>query len=256
MTLYRDTQGQGPDVVLLHGWGLNAEVWAEVADELAVAYRCTRLDLPGHGRSQANERLGSLDEAAGAVLDAAPAGATWVGWSLGGLVALAAALRADPPPARIVLVASSACFVRRPGWPHAMEPSVLEAFAASLEQDYRAALNRFLALQFRGVSEPQAGLRRLRASLLAHPPQPAALRDGLAILRDADLRDRLGVLPCPLRVILGERDTLVPASVGPDLAERARDGGYRVLPGAGHAPFVSRPEAFLECLRVSLYDGC
>ncbi len=50
-TLHVETRGQGPDLVLLHGWGLNLRVWDGLADELSKSFRVITMDLPGHGRS-------------------------------------------------------------------------------------------------------------------------------------------------------------------------------------------------------------
>ncbi|MGL6118711.1 alpha/beta fold hydrolase, partial [Plesiomonas sp.] len=50
--LYWQQQGQGErDIVLLHGWGLNAEVWQPLVAELSSHYRVHTVDLPGYGRS-------------------------------------------------------------------------------------------------------------------------------------------------------------------------------------------------------------
>jgi len=52
MSLYHQAIGDGPDVVMLHGWGLHSGVWAETATALAPEFRVTRLDLPGHDVDQ------------------------------------------------------------------------------------------------------------------------------------------------------------------------------------------------------------
>ncbi len=51
-TLYTDTAGIGPDVVLVHGWGMHSGVWEDVAGDLLNDYRVTVLDLSGHGFSR------------------------------------------------------------------------------------------------------------------------------------------------------------------------------------------------------------
>jgi len=57
-------EGRGRDLVLLHGWGFHSGAWDGVAGELASRYRLHRIDLPGHGRSQACEAPG-FEQAAG-----------------------------------------------------------------------------------------------------------------------------------------------------------------------------------------------
>ncbi|MGB5605365.1 MAG: alpha/beta fold hydrolase, partial [Gammaproteobacteria bacterium] len=97
MKLYTQTSGAGPDLLLVHGWGLHSGIWDGLAPLLEPHYRVTRMDLPGHGRS-AWQGQASLDDMTDAVLSTAPATAVWLGWSLGGLLAARAAQRA---PARV-----------------------------------------------------------------------------------------------------------------------------------------------------------
>lgn len=232
--------------MLLHGWGLHSGVWAPVLAGLEARYRVTRIDLPGHGRSPG--RLGSIEAAADAVLQAAPERAIWLGWSLGGMIATAATARAAGRIERLALVASNPSFLQRPGWPEAMAPATLAAFADGLEADFEATLARFLSLQFRGVKGASATLRGLRAELAACPPRPESLRDGLAILRDADLRDLLGAFEGPVAAILGSLDTLVPKGLATQLPRLHPGVRVEVLEGAGHAPFLTQPGRFLEAL--------
>ena len=89
----------------------------------------------------------------------------------------------------------------------------------------------------------------MRGLLFEHgEPDHAALRGGLRILREADLRGSLARIDCPALVLLGERDTLVPIAAGEALAAALPHGTLRLMPGAGHAPFLSHPEAFAEAV--------
>lgn len=83
-TLWWQTVGTGNcHLVLLHGWGLNAEIWHCIREELASHFTLHLVDLPGFGRSRGYGAL-SLDEMAQQVLDAAPQNAVWLGWSPAG----------------------------------------------------------------------------------------------------------------------------------------------------------------------------
>ena len=151
---------------------------------------------------------------------------------------------------QVVVVASTPCFVQRPGWSCAVEPSVFEGFAEALQGDPEGTLKRFLALQAKGVPGARDVVRFLNQAVLERGlPSRPALEAGLAILAESDLRDYLGDESSP-GFILGGRDRLVPPEVGDALGGQAR---VRVLPEAGHAPFVSHPQAFCEQLR-SLID--
>ncbi|MBU5567469.1 alpha/beta fold hydrolase, partial [Escherichia sp. S69_ASV_4] len=83
--IWWQTKGQGNvHLVLLHGWGLNAEVWRCIDEELSSHFTLHLVDLPGFGRSRGFGAL-SLADMAEAVLQQAPDKAIWLGWSLGGV---------------------------------------------------------------------------------------------------------------------------------------------------------------------------
>lgn len=255
MKLYTQTSGDGPDLVLVHGWGLHGDIWECLLPYLEPAFRITRVDLPGHGRSAWNDEA-SLADMADAVLSVAPQQADWLGWSLGSLVATQAALSAPARIGQLVLLAGSPCFVRRPDWPTAMPPGLLDTFAVDLQQDYAATLNRFLALQVHGSEDAGAVLRELRARLLEHgEPGTVALLAGLGILRDTDLRDRLPQMEQHMLFLMGSHDTLVPAAAGQQAAQLAAAGQSRVIAGAGHAPFIARPDEVATAVREFLQAG-
>ncbi|MGD8312729.1 MAG: pimeloyl-ACP methyl ester esterase BioH, partial [Gammaproteobacteria bacterium] len=225
---------------------------------LESVFRVTRLDLPGHGRSRWDGPA-RLDDWTDAALATVPRPAVWLGWSLGGLVASRAALRAPAQVTALVIVACTPCFVRKPGWQSAMLPDLLDTFAADLEQDYSRTLHRFLALQVRGSEHAGGVLRTLRKRLLAHgEPATAALRAGLEILRETDLRTSVAAIRCPVLLLAGERDTLVPVAAARAAAALYPAARLRVIEGAGHAPFIARPRqvaAIVQEFRVPAGSG-
>jgi pimeloyl-[acyl-carrier protein] methyl ester esterase len=239
--------GTGPDLVMLHGWGLHAGIWEPVIEALSGRFSLHLYDLPGHGLSAPLERFG-LDELGAALARSAPDRAHWLGWSLGGMVAMDFAARNPARVTRLALVASNPKFVAAADWPHAMAPEVLEDFARNLGADYAATLNRFLALVARGA--PDSGvLRTLRRAMQgAPPPTLGALRSGLDILRMADLRARTRALGMPVLWLAGARDTLVPVAALRELAAALPCQRLHEFAQAGHAPFVSHPDAFVMAL--------
>lgn len=239
--------GAGPDLVLLHGWGLHAGIWDPVVEALSRRFRLHLYDLPGHGLSAPVDHF-TVDEVCAALARSVPERAHWLGWSLGGMLAMAFAARHPQRVTRLALVASNPKFVASADWPHAMAPEVLAGFAQALGADYAATLNRFLGLVARGA--PDSGvLRTLRRALQSTPaPTAGALRAGLEILRCADLRAPAGALQMPVLWLAGARDTLVPVAALRALVEASPRQRLCEFAQAGHAPFISHPDAFIAAL--------
>lgn len=242
--LYAESHGEGPDLVLLHGWGMHGGIWSDWVAQLAASFRVTVVDLPGHGNSPYDGQL-QLSEWAAAVWEVAPANAWWLGWSLGGLVALAAVESHRESCAGLLLMASTPKFVRTEGWQCAVDEDIFDQFACQLDADIERTLSRFLALQVRGASSGNDTLRQLRHALLTRAqPDPGALRAGLRLLKESDMREVLRTLALPVFCMLGERDNLVPGSI------RQALGGFDslVIKGAGHAPFLSQPQSCADAI--------
>ena len=250
MTLHVERHGAGPDLVLLHGWGLNGGVWCAVAPRLADSHRVHVIDLPGHGASS-NERFETLDSATDAIAAVIPRGALVCGWSLGALMALRLATRHPEHVRGLALVSATPCFVRRPGWPHAIESSTLEDFAAGLRDDPQRALGRFMNLIALGAPGGRATIRSLcRALDERGRASREALEAGLKVLRETDLREAATLLDRPAIVIHGRRDKLAPVGAGRWLVRHIPRARFVELEEAAHVPFVSHRETFLDAIEA------
>ncbi len=264
MSLHVETQGNGAPLLLIHGWGMHGGMWGGVAQQLAERFRVMAVDLPGHGKSLVSGewKVGSGNTAPysplptshfllDSIVDQLSAQftepLTVCGWSLGGQIALRWALREPEKVRRLILVASTPCFVRQSDWECAMAAETLAQFAAALQQDYAQTLRRFLALQVRGSENERELLAGLREVLFGRgEPDMGALQSGLAILRDCDLRSALPGVGQPTLVIAGERDTLTPPQAAQYMAAQIPDARLAVIAGAAHAPFLSHPEEFMK----------
>jgi len=247
-TLWWQTAGTGNcHLVLLHGWGLNAEVWHCISEELASHFTLHLVDLPGFGRSRGFGAM-SLDEMAQQVLDAAPQNAIWLGWSLGGLVASQIALSQPERVKALVTVASSPCFSAQEAWP-GIKPDVLASFQQQLSEDFQRTVERFLALQTMGTETARQDARTLKQTVLSLPmPDVEVLNGGLEILKTVDLREPLAALAMPHLRIYGYLDGLVPRKVVPLLDALWPDSESQVIAKAAHAPFISHPVEFCSAL--------
>ncbi|KAE8273378.1 pimeloyl-ACP methyl ester esterase BioH [Enterobacter sp. C6] len=247
-TLWWQTVGTGNcHLVLLHGWGLNAEIWHCICEELASHFTLHLVDLPGFGRSRGYGAL-SLDEMAQQVLDAAPQNAVWLGWSLGGLVASQVALSRPDRVQALVTVASSPCFSAQDAWP-GIKPEVLAGFQQQLSEDFQRTVERFLALQTMGTETARKDARTLKQTVLSLPmPEVEVLNGGLELLKTVDLREPLAALTLPHLRIYGYLDGIVPRKVAPLLDELWPNSESQIIAKAAHAPFISHPAEFCSAL--------
>lgn len=246
--IWWQTIGEGDcHLVLLHGWGLNAQVWDCITPQLASHFTLHLVDLPGYGRSGGFGAM-SLEAMAQRVLEQAPPQAVWLGWSLGGLVASKIALDNPGRVSALVTVASSPCFSAQDAWP-GIKPEVLAGFQQQLSDDFQRTVERFLALQTMGTETARQDARTLKQTVLSLPmPDVEVLNGGLEILKTIDLREPLASLALPHLRIYGYLDGLVPRKVVPLLDNLWPESQSMVVAKAAHAPFISHPGEFCSAL--------
>lgn len=235
----------GPRLVAVHGFGACAAVWSDLRASLSRRFIVHTPDLPGHGGRPMPASF-SLKGLARACAEGVSGPAVWLGWSLGGLVALKAAEVFPDKVRAVATVAMGPRFERTADWPRAMETRAVDAFAAELRADPDAALARFYVLQTRTRRGPDGDLAR-RLKFLASSGgrlSTVTLEATLGLLRGSDLRCAATRLKRPLLTILGSDDALVPAGVAEDLVKIDPDWRVEVIDGAGHAPFLSHPDEF------------
>lgn len=236
--LFIETRGDGErHVVLLHGWAMHGGVFGPLIEALARQATVHVVDLPGHGHSRGSTLPLAPDACAAAIAEATPP-ALWLGWSLGGLVALQAALTCRDHVQALVMTCASPCFVRKDDWSFGMPPEVFTTFGTELDRDYHATLDRFLALEAMGSRQARDDMQRLREAVFARgEPDRRVLKEGLQVLENTDLRARLPQLTCPNAWIAGTRDRLVPWRAMQWAAQRT-GGDFHAIEHAGHAPFI------------------
>ena len=199
------TQAAQQELVLLHGWGSNREVWRPLLVMLRPWANITLLDLPGcaPGIGLGNEP--ELIVLLAGILDCCPEQAVYVGWSLGGQLAIELAAYAPRRVAAVVTVCSNPKFVATADWP-GMDADVFSEFHSALQADPIAALQRFDTLQVTGSFQSRHLLRRLHQ--LRRQPASAELVTGLQWLQTLDQRNVLSVLPQPQLHLLAAQDAL------------------------------------------------
>lgn len=253
--LHIETRGAGPDLVLLHGWAMHSGVFEALAQRLASRYTLHLVDLPGHGHGRDSTVPLALEPVVEALVARVPR-ALWAGWSLGGLFALHAAATRPHAVAGLAMLCASPRFVRGDDWRLGMSPEIFRGFALGLRQDWRATLDRFIALEAFGSDDARQEMRVLREEVFARG-QPAAhvLADGLELLETADLRPALPTLEMPTLWLAGRRDRLVDPRAMREAAAQVPRAEVVVVEHAGHAPFLTHADEVAAALDAFARDA-
>lgn len=235
-----------PPLVFLPGWCLGRGPLNAAVEAL----KGQIFDLPGYGNAPL---IGDFAAAADDIAARLQPGTTLCGWSLGAQLALAVAARAPEKVGKLILVAGTASFVQREGWPHAMPPQMLAEFAAGIAADVEAMLPRFVGGFNRGDARAKDVTRQLLD--LADPRPPAAtLAAGLDWLRDIDLQSIASQVKAPTLLIHGAVDPLMPLAAGEALAAAIPGARLEVFADCAHASFISRPDDFFARLTAFIDD--
>jgi 3-oxoadipate enol-lactonase len=233
---------QAPVLMFASSLGTTHELWDAQAAALSGEFRVLRYDHRGHGGSDVPPGPYSIDDLAGdalALLDELGIErATFVGLSIGGAVAVTAALRAPERFERLVLCSTAAHFPPPEQW--AERAATVRAQGAEAVAD--AALERWLTPE-----APPELRERMRAMLVATP------REGYAACCEAlggyDARGRLGALTMPVLAVAGADDPTTPPAALQAIVDEVPDGRLHVIDRARHIANVERPEEFSHVIR-------
>lgn len=231
--LFYRTIGRGSPVVLLHGHGVSGAIWQRVIPFLTRHYQVIVVDLPGYGRSQftGTWRLREI----------APLLARWlqqlelppvvlIGHSMGGAIAIHLTASAPELVDRLILVNAAGLPLRA----------------------------QFLILAARSIGslfQPGNG---------SYPPQ--VLRDHLLTptrllwqsaqeVAKSDFRAELSAISVPTLIIWGERDLLLPLTLGHELHTALPHATFVTMPQCGHRPMLAQPTVFSQIVLRFLQQG-
>jgi 2-succinyl-6-hydroxy-2,4-cyclohexadiene-1-carboxylate synthase len=233
--LYRMLRGKGEPVVVVHGFTQTHRSWGPFLDVLAATRQVVAVDAPGHGRSASVDA--GLWEAARLVGEAGGE-ATYLGYSMGGRLALHLALAQPGLVRRLVLISASAG-IDDPA-ERAARRRADEQLAGRVQQEGVEAFVRWWLTRPMwdtlpaAAADPRARLDNTAAGLAS------SLRRAGQGQVDPPLWDRLGELSMPVLVVAGALDRAYAERAG-RLGEAIAGAAVAIIPGAGHACHLERP---------------
>ena len=244
-SLWYERRGSGAPLLLITGFGISGAVFEPVLDRYAERFSCIVFDNRGSGRSQAPLRPTSMPElaadAVGLLDELGIASAHVYGVSMGGMIAQEVALRFPERVRGLVLGCTS------PGGPRAVRPTVreLRVVAAAAAGAPRSPVDSTLAAvlfseRFRRDEPERAHF--LLEHFRRHLPAAQGVAAQLLASVFHDTVSRLDQVQAPTLVLHGERDVMAPLGNARMLAERIPNAELAIVPGAGHAYALERPD--------------
>ena len=247
-TVYTETFGTGPDLVLLHGWGFNSNIWSSIVTPLQQHFCVTLVDLPGFGRSQTLPTAYTLCAVVNEILSCMPQKAIYIAWSLGSLVAQLLAFKKPERVSQLINVCASPRFVAAENWP-GVSIQLLQQFKQGIEHAPEKTLTRFASMLALSDEHPKQLSRLLCEKIFEYGmPEKKALLAGLQILSDTDLSAQCREIICPQNYIFGCQDPLVNRSMPAAIKQMMPDSYIAQIDGAGHIPFVTHRQQFLQII--------
>ena len=255
VSIHFEEKGSGPCVLLAHSYLCSGEMWAAQAESLSSSWRTVNVDLRGHGRSSVappgltiydlvDDHLAVLDELG-------IERAVWAGLSIGGMIALRAALVAPERVSALILADTSA----------ASEPALPVLRYKAMGMGTRVAgidlfLNRIMTIMFGSTT------RRRNPELVAEWRQrigsvhvPSVLNLMKPLFGRDSLLERLDEIRVPALVLVGEEDRAQPPARSRELAAGLPNAELVMVPEAGHLAALEQPEVVSETMRDFLVEA-
>ena len=249
MSAARYEVGRGEPVVLVHGLADDHRAWRRVVAPLMLTRRVVLYDLRGHGNSPLGDADGSLAQLGADLVevldDAGIERATIAGFSLGGTIAMRAAIDAPDRVSALALIGtSSRVNSAARGW--------YEERAALVENgdpELRATLDRDTEDVYRNRPEEiEAGLR-IRRESTTDPGGFANACLAMASLNEGPLDPELSAIKAPTVIVAGDADQHCPPRASEIIAEQIDGSTMRVLEDTGHPLPVERPDEVAAAIK-------
>lgn len=239
--LHCKKKGIKNNLVLLHGWGWNMDVWYTLLPELQNLYNLILIDFSEFEKAIKTKNENYLEQIVNQALPMVPYHSIFLGWSLGGVIASWIAFKYPAYVKKLILVAYSPRFLQDYAWP-GIDPKSFESFLFFFENKPHLSLQYFFKLQCDGIiSTKKNNLYKL---FFSNKYTPKALKEGLRLLYYTDFRQEFFNLKVPILLLYGQLDQIVPIAICKKFNENKLKVKIVILKEAGHLPFLINPNWF------------
>ena len=244
--LYYERHGAGFPLILIRGFGSNADHWYSQVPAFSMHYETIVFDNRGVGRSDGPQGCYSIadmcDDTA-ALLDAlGVARAHVLGISMGGMIAQEMALN-HPDRVRGLVLACTHCGGGKAVMPGKEVMEVFHRFSRTASQEDAVKVAGCLFTE-RTMNEHFDIVETYRRVSSAHPVSADVLTKQFDAIQGHDTWARLPRIKCPTLVLTGAEDVLIPPINSRILAERIPGARLEILPGCGHQMMLEQARLF------------
>jgi len=243
-----DVYGHGAPVILIHGLGLNRDMWQWQLPALSPKFQVVCYDLLGHGESpkpagpySMEQMVGQLDDL---MIDLSISRAALVGFSLGGLINRAFAL-AHPDKTSALVILNSA-HARTDEQRASIDLRVQQARESGPSATIDAALERWFSEDF-ARREPQV-LEQVRQWVIANDASVYPHLYRLLAEGDGGLESAISTIDCPTLIVTGDEDFGNSPEMTRQMADLMPNARAEILPGLRHMALAEDPATVNELL--------
>ena len=251
-------EGEGPLVVLLHGWGSNKELYGNLIKTLAVKYHVVAPDMPGAGKSEEPGTPWSVDDYCDFVEE-------FVKYFLGGNDCRESVILAGHSHGGRVLIK----MLGSRQLPFSVSKLILIDSAGLVPEKTPQQLRKIkrykMGKKILGSAPvrfffPDA-LEKLQSKSGSEDYRNASpiMRQTMVKVVNEDVREYLPKIQAETLLVWGDKDTATPLADGKDMESQIPGSGLAVLPGAGHFSFLDNQHQFLAVMRsflsISFQEG-
>lgn len=226
-------------IVFVHGAGSSHEAWTLQVEEFGKQYQTIAFDFSGHGKSDPNPKMTSIEngytEELAALADHLELqNFVLVGHSMGGGVVMSYALRDDFPCPKALTLVDTSCDLN------------LSNLAAGMT---REALDTYLSLlRDRIKGSNSKAIEIIRREEIHKTRNPHVMQRDLAVVDGFDITSRIHEIDLPTLVVVGEHDNIITPSTAKDLEERLPRADLAIIRHADHVPMLQNPAEFNRVL--------